>query len=493
MSLKSKAVSGVKWTSVSAVVNSTLQLLQIAILTRFLDKDDFGLMAMAIFVIGISRIFIDMGVSNAIIHNQNVNKLQLSTLFWLNIILGSLIFLIIISISPWVSVFYESPDLRDVINWVALSFLILPLGQQFDALLRKEFRFKSLAVRDVVARVIGFFVAIIVAYKGGGVYALVFSNLVATAVSTTLLVYLGFKDYRPKFLFSIRSIKEGGFLSFGLYQMGEKLINYFNSNFDTILIGKILGMDVLGLYNIAKTLAMKPYQIINPIITKVAFPTFAKVQNETERLKRAYLKVIEALANVNAMIYGLMIVLAHPLIEFAFGSDWLEAVPVFQLLSIVALCNSIGNPVGSLQLAKGKADWGFYWNLGMFIFMPITIWFGGKYGIYGVALALAIFKAVVTFLISWKLFINPLTKTSFQEYTWSFTKPILLATVTGVLPYFYINYNLKTNMFILLLIGGGIYFLLYGILNYLFNKSIILEFIKTVDLKAINKYKTYFQ
>lgn len=492
MSLRKKTVGGVKWTSVSAIFSAVVQLLQIAVLTRFLDKGDFGLMAMAVFVIGISGVFIDMGVSNAIIYKQRVNKYQLSTLFWLNVLLGVLIYLIVFIFSPLIASFYDSPELKGVINWTSVSFLILPWGQQFGALLKKDFRFKSLAIRDIAAKGISFIVAVVLAYLGFGVYALVYANLASAFISALLLVYIGMKDYRPKLVFSLRSIKDKGFFSFGLFQMGEKLIQYFNKNFDTLIIGKILGMEALGLYEIAKNLAFRPYLIINPIITKVAFPAFAKVQHDLSRLKRAYLKVINVLSNINAPLHIAMIMLADPLIQVVFGEEWKDAVPIFQWLTIGALCSSIGNPVGALQLATGRADWGFYWNLGRFFIVPLTIWIGAQFSIVGVAVALAIFRISTTSYFSWRLFIKKLTSATYFEYLNSFVKHVVLAIAAGlpVLIYFWMDFSV--SIYINLLISGMLYGLSILILSYKFNKENILEVIETLNFSSLNKLKPYF-
>ncbi|HET8573175.1 MAG TPA: MOP flippase family protein [Edaphocola sp.] len=483
--LKNKAISGVKWTTVSAVAASLMQLIQVAVLTRYLDKTDFGLMAMALFVIGISQIFIDMGMSNALIHKQRVNKFQLSTLFWLNTMMGIAIFLVIISISPFIAQYYDTPELRGVIDWTAVSFLILPWGQQFEALLRRDLRFKSLSVRDIVSKSIGLVIAVILAYKGFGVYALVYANLSGALASVTLLLILGMKDYRPSFIFSHKSLRNKGFFSFGLFQMGERMINYFNSNFDTILIGKILGMEALGLYNIAKILAMKPYQILNPIITKVAFPVFAKVQNDLIKLRNTYLKVVNILTATNAPVYMLMVLFAKPLIFIVFGSAWLSATPILQLLAVGALCNSIGNPVGSLQLARGRADLGFYWNLIIFIFLPVTIWLGGHWGLLGVALSLTIFKLIVLLLPAWYFFVKPLCDANYKEYLFSFSRSGILAIAASVVPYFCCL--AVANAYWLLIVGILSYLATYVIINLIWNKSFIGEVYKVVPVRFLNK------
>lgn len=491
MNLKRKTVGGVKWTSISAIFSAIVQLIQIAILTRFLNKDDFGLMAMAVFVIGISGVFIDMGITNSIIHKQKINNYQLSSLFWLNIILGILIFLLVFIFSPFIASLYDSPELKGVINWTSISFLILPWGQQFAALLKKDFRFKSLAIRDVISKSAGFIVAISFAYYGYGVYSLVYGNLASAFFSSLLLVLVGMKYYRPKMLFSLRSIKNKGFFSFGLFQMGEKLMQYLNTNFDTLLIGKLLGMEALGLYEIAKNLAFRPYLIINPIITKVAFPAFAKVQNDLLKLKKAYLKVINVLSNLNAPLHVGMIILSYPLITIVFGKEWIDAVPVFQWLVLGALCSSIGNPVGALQLATGRADWGFYWNLGRFILIPFIIWIGAQYSIVGVAVSLAVFRVITTVYFAWSLFIKKLTSTTYVEYSSSFMKHVFLALIAG-LPviacyYFELPFSVLGDFFI----GAILYFISFVLLNFKFNRDNVLEVIDTLNFPFLGRLKKY--
>jgi O-antigen/teichoic acid export membrane protein len=436
MTLKKKALTGVKWTSLASLVAAVVQLAQVATLTRFLDKEDFGLIAIAIFVLGISQIFTDIGISNSVIHKEEVNDLQLSTLFWLNIIMGALIFTVLYMSGPAISKIYEEPDLTEIIFGISLTFLVMPFGQLYETLLKKELKFKALAIKDISSKTVSLVVSIILATKNFGAFSLVFANLAAVAISTVISVSIGQRLFKPKFSFSIQSIRDQGLLAFGLYQMGEKVINYFNSQFDTLIIGKILGMDSLGIYNIAKTLAFKPYQLINPIITGVSFPVLSRLQNDTQKLKSIYLSILEILSTTNAPIYLIMIIWADPLINVAFGKEWMTAIPVFRLLCISAFCNSIGNPVGALQLAKGKADLGFYWNLGMLIFMPVIIWIGSKWGILSVSLSIAVFKLIIL-IPAWRLFVYPLCNASAKEYFWSFGKPVLFsvigATVAGLL------------------------------------------------------------
>lgn len=458
MSLKQKAFGAAKWTSFSAVATSLMQLLQIVVLSRFIDKADFGLMAVALFVIGLSQIFMDMGISNAIIHNQKVTKAQINTLFWLNIFAGVAIYITLYISTPFIADFYHSPELVSIIRWTSATYLIIPFGQQFETLLVKELNFKSLSIRDVIGKTSGFFASVLLAFLHYGIYALVYANLIQALVSTLLLIVYGLRIFRPRLDFDWHSLKSEGFFSFGLFQMGEKTVNYFNSQFDTLLIGKLLGMEALGIYNIAKTLAFRPYQIINPIVTKVAFPVLAKIQDDIEKLRRAYIQILRLLTYANAPIYAAMILLAKPLIILFFGEAWTESIPFLQILAVTALCNSIGNPVGALLLARGRADWGFYWNVGMLAFMPLCIWIGSFWGLEGVAWGLTLFKVAVM-LPAWGLFVYPLCKAKFLEYFGSIGKPILLAAISFAAAYF-LSPTVSNHYFALgigLLILGSVY------------------------------------
>ena len=293
MSLKQKAITGLKWTSISTVIVTILQLAQLAILARFLDPSAFGLMALVMIVIGFSQAFLDMGISNAIIHKQEITKDQLSTLYWVNVLAGFILFVIVALIAPVVSEFYNEPELTKLILAASLAFLVQPFGQQFMILWQKEMRFSETAKIDIANKLVSLLVSVYLAYKGHGVYALMYGVLAGVITQTSIFLYIGLKEHRPSFVFKIGEIKE--FLSFGAYQMGEKTINYISANIDKILIGKFIGMEALGFYNLAWQLIIFPLAKINPVVNKVAFPLYAKVQHDIEKLSSYYTKSLSAL------------------------------------------------------------------------------------------------------------------------------------------------------------------------------------------------------
>lgn len=466
MSLRDKAVKGVKWTTVSSMFGAGAQLLQLAVLTRYLAPEDFGLMALAIVVIGFSQMFLDMGISNAIIHQQDISKKELDTLYILNIFSGIGVFLILYMLAPTVAQFYNEPKLGEVIRWISISFIIQPIGQQFLVLLRKELRFNEIAKRDILTKLVSLVTAILLAVNNFGVYSLVFANIIGAIISTILLIYIGLQYHRPSIYLNLSLVKHS--LRFGMFQMGENFINYFNTQFDSIMIGKLLGIEALGIYDIAKNLAMRPAQIINPILTQITFPLMAKLQHNLVEVKSAYLKTIHYLTSVNFPIYFFIAVFSEPLVVLLFGEQWTEAVPILRILAGYGMIRSTANPVGALLLSKGRADWGFYWNFALFFLIPISLYIGSFYGLVGTALTLLLLQLILMIPV-WYFLINKCSNAGFGEYFKQMLKPFLFSSVQ-VICYLYITWSIN-NYFYQLSFGIAILTLTSILLNKYFNKE----------------------
>ena len=470
MNIKAKAVSGIKWTTLATIIVTILQLLQLAILARFLDPSEFGLMALVMVVIGFSKAFLDMGISNAIIHKQEINKNQLSTLYWVNVLAGFVLFVVTTAFAPLISEFYKEPKLSELIIIVGLTFIIQPFGQQFMVIWQKEMRFSEISKISVYSQIVTFVISILFAYKGFGVYALAFGTIAGTILQTVLFMILGFREYKPLFVFRLGEIRE--FLSFGLYQMGEKTINYINSETDVLLIGKLLGAESLGIYTIAKQLIMRPAKILNPIITKVTFPTMAKVQNDIKLLKNIYLKTLNYLSSINFPIYALIIVFAPEIVSLLFGYKWMKAVPIIRILSLYAALRSTGNPIGSILLAKGKANWGFWWNLGLLFYLPISIYISSHWGLVGIAWGLT-FVMISLIIPNWFILVRKLCSANFVEYYKEIFIPFTIALITGIISYVAVIIVDQIILRIILGVITGLFVM--TLLNFVLNRKFLME------------------
>ena len=423
--LESHTRSGIRWSGLSAIFRTLIESLRLVILALFLSPVDFGLMGMAMVVIGLAEAYTDLGVSAAIIHRQDATEAELSSLYWLNLLAGLAALAVVWACNPLIALMFHEPRLLPIIQVVAVVFLITPSGKQFEILLQKELRFDVLAKQEIAASIAGFAVAITCAVAGLGVWALVYSFLVTVSIKTICLLCIGLTRYRPRLHFHRSDLK--GYVGFGLYQLGERTVNSISEKLDQILIGTMLGAQALGFYNFAFNLTANPIWRINPIITRVAFPVFAKIQQDTEALRKGYFRLIRVLTTINApLLFGVAAVapLAVPTI---FGEKWSPSIVLIQVLSFVAFLRSAGNPIGSLQLAKGRADLGFKWNCFLLLVSIPTIYGGIAIGgVTGIAIFLLLLQSVLQ-VPAYLYFVRPLLGNCASEYTAAVLKPALVA------------------------------------------------------------------
>ena len=413
MSLRSKTTSGVKWTSVSTITIAVVGLLKISVLARFLDATDFGLMALVTFVLGFMNLFMDMGLTSAILHKQEISDNEYASLYWINIIFSLVLFGLISLASPYIASFYEEPELTLLIPLMAISIMFSALGRQFKTVEQKNLNFKYLAVTDIIGALFGLGVGVFAAIRGHGVYALVYAALTQYAISNMVYFVKGLWD--RGMLFHFKYVETKPFLKIGIYQVGGQVVNYFNRDLDILLIGKFFGSEILGGYSLAKQLVQRPMQILNPIITNVASPVLALIQSDKDELKRKFLSFLNIVATANLTAYGLLALLAYPTVLVLYGGEFTHIVILVQILCAYMFIRSVASLVGSLVVATGRTDLEFYWNIFVLLVTPLAIFIGAQFSVEMVALSLVI-AMVILLIPAWKLLINKLCGASLSEY-----------------------------------------------------------------------------
>ncbi|MDM7998330.1 MAG: MOP flippase family protein [Acidobacteriota bacterium] len=477
MSLKSRAVSGMKWTTASSIVAAVNDSPRLIVLAWLLMPDDFGLMAMVYVVIGFAQMYNDLGISLALIHHRDVTHEELSSLYWLNIFSGIAIFAIIWFISPLVPLVFHDTRVIPLVRAVGLIFLIAPVTSQFEILLQKELAFKSLAIRDVCGSIANTIAAVSCAFAGFGVWSLVVGQITNTFVRGVLIAPIGFHKFRPSIRFHFPECRR--FLSFGLFQLGERSANYLGQRLDQILIGAMLGPRSLGFYTFAYNLTVQPMYRLSPIFGRVAFPVLAKVQDDSARLKKGYLKLVNLVATCNAPLLIGLAVLAPVAVPIIFGSKWSESIILVQVLSFVVMLRSvIYNPIGCLQNAKGRADLGFWWNVVLLACSAPVIYIGARIGdALGVVIALLIQQIVLAFPM-YLFMIRPLLERCGYEYASAILKPILTAATMGIL------------VAALPLLIGSMHSMMQIVTQLVFGFSIYIALMKLFQREALAEFRS---
>ncbi len=413
MDIKKKAIYGVKWITVSTATLALSALLKISILARYLDTSDFGLMALVMFVMGFMSLFMDMGLSSAILHVQNIKKKEYASLYWLNTFFSILLFLIIYLISPLISNFYSEIELKELIRLMGISLILSTLGRQFKTILEKELMFKKIAIVEMVSAIFSLILAIFLAMLDYGIYALVYSALMQYFTSNFIFFIIGIKKQQLSFHFNYIETKP--FLRIGVFQVGSQIVNYFNRDLDILIVGKFFGSELLGGYSLAKQLVFRPAQVLNPIFTKVASPILSRIQKNRNKLKSNYLMLLNIVATINMPIYLGVLVLAPWIVSVLYGSGYESIVILVRILSVYMVFRAIGNPAGSLLIATGRTDLGFYWNLITLTVLPIAIFIGAQFSIEMVATLITVAMAVLL-LPSWYFLIYKLIGAKLNEF-----------------------------------------------------------------------------
>jgi O-antigen/teichoic acid export membrane protein len=425
---KRSVVSGVKWTSASSFVTALLALVQTAILAHLLTPSDFGLVAAAVIVVGFGQAYADVGLSQAIIARQTTDRAVLSSLYWTNVLAGVVVFGLVLAATPLFVAFFDEPRLGSLLPVAALVFLVTPIGYQFQILLQRDLAFSRLAKIEVAAAVVGLAVAVATATGGAGAYALVWSSLARAGAMTVLLVGLGFRAWRPAL--HLRRADLGGYMGFGLYQMGERSINYLSANVDYLLIGRFLGVEALGFYSIAYQLVTKPLFQLNPVLTRVAFPAFAKRQDDLAALRRGYEQVIRLIGFLVIPLLTGLAVSAPAFVPFVLGDGWDESVRLVQILCLLGILKSLMNPVGSLLLARNRPDLGFNVNAGALLVTIVALSAATAWGVTAVAAANTAVTAA-TFAV-WMLVLERVVGFGWRDYRSAIRRSAANSAVMGL-------------------------------------------------------------
>lgn len=434
MGLFNVAIKGVAWSSLSTIVRSVVSLLQVSILTDYLEKSDFGIVAIATLFIGFIQIFMDLGLSIGIIHKQDITFEQYSSLFWFNVLSGGILTLILIGVSPLVAKMYNEPILIQILSLLSLCIFFSSLGNQHRTVQQKKLRFKYISIIEIVTSLTTLGLAIGLVVNGFGIYSLVYSTIFNILFSNLLFLCLGlYADRNIIFHFRIKDIRP--FMKIGVFSVGSQVLDYFSREIDIILISATLGKETLGMYSLCKKLVMAIYSAVNPILLKVLAPLLAKLQSDINYLRAIYYDVVETVSLVNFPLYFLVAVFSYGIIYFLYGKNYVEGAPVLSLLAIYYGYLSSVSPVGSLQTALGRTDSGFYWTVFRIVLSVLFISVGANWGLNGIVLSLLIMSFVSAPLI-WLITVRPLIHGYFKTYFMKSFKPFVFICILS-LPFYY--------------------------------------------------------
>ena len=391
--LKRATVRGGAVTLIAQAGKFTLTTGATMVLARLLTPADFGLVAMVAVIAGFVSLFKDMGLSMATIQRQEISHPQISTLFWVNVLISLAILVILAALAPLVAWFYGEPRLASITIALSGVFFLGGLTVQHQALLRRQMRFKALAVIEIVAILFGTVCAVGLALAGAGYWALVFRQLaVALATVVGVWVMCGWRPSLPRRSTGVRPM-----LAFGGNITGFSILNYLARNVDKLLVGWRYGPSETGLYAKAYQLLLLPVQQINAPVGSVAIPALSRLQSEPERYRRYDCNAMTLLAYLTMPLVMTMFVLADEIILVLLGDQWIGAARIFRVLAVAAAGQPISNANAWIYISLGQTRRMLRWGLISVPLFILSFVIGLRWGPLGVAVGYATCAVLLRF------------------------------------------------------------------------------------------------
>lgn len=339
----------IKWSLWGQAGKVVLNLLVNITLLRLLDPSVFGVMAMAIVFCGFLNLFISLGTETSLIYSSDIRQLILSSIFWLNFFSGLFFGFIFILSGRWLACFYEEPSLEFLSVFFGLYLWLQSLPVVPLALLQKNMSFKRLFWVELTPLVCSGAAAILLAYEGWGIYSLIVQMLLQVGLLFTLALWSS--AWLPSRQFSFQNIKPH--LKFGGPLIVEGILNFFVRNIDDLLIGKFLGNNTLGLYNKSYNILLFPISNLSRVISRVLFPSFSIMKEDKHQIRKHFLRACRGIALIVFPSAALLFLTSEELVLAILGVNWLGAIPLIRVFSILAAFQSIGTLSGVLFQSMG--------------------------------------------------------------------------------------------------------------------------------------------
>ena len=351
-SLKNKAVKGVGWSFLDNIAGQGITFLVGLVLARILSPAEFGILGMITIFIAISNSIIDSGFSNALIRKTDAKEIDYNTVFFFNLALSTLLYTILFIASPAISRFFKEPQLVEITRVMGLLLFINALAIIQRTLLVKRVDFKTQTKVSIIASAGSAFVGIGMALMGYGVWSLVGQQLSRQFLNTLFLWV--FNTWRPALEFSIQSFKE--LFGFGSKLLLSGLLNTLYNNIYYIIIGRFYSAAQLGQYTRAEQFNMIFSSNLTSVVQRVSYPVLSSIQNEPERLREAYRKVIKSTMLITfACMLGLAAT-AKPVILILIGEKWLVAVKYLQIICFSGMLYPLHAINLNILQVKGRSD-----------------------------------------------------------------------------------------------------------------------------------------
>ena len=386
-SLTSKVAKSARWVFSAKILGRIFDFIKLVILARLLSPDDFGLFGLVMLTMIIFETFSQTGLQAALVQHGGKTEEYLDSAWTIQVLRGSLIALMLFLIAPMAASFFDEPRMILPLQVMCFSFFLQGFINIEIIYFQKDLKFHKQFYYEMISNFASLVTGIVLAYLLRSIWALVWANL--AGVIMKLVLSYAMLQYRPKFQFNIEQSKE--LFRFGKWMTGYAIASFGWQQLDKIFIGKFLGPIPLGIYQIAQRISDIPISNIAGASVNFTFPAYAKIQQGTERLGKAFLDVFETIISIITPISVFCILAAPDIVYGLLTEKWKDAIMPLQILAAAGLFTAMDTLTMPLFISVGKPNIEFLKNLFKVTILAITIYpFIKWWGIAGACISVLI-------------------------------------------------------------------------------------------------------
>ncbi|GAA3554078.1 lipopolysaccharide biosynthesis protein [Amycolatopsis ultiminotia] len=361
------------------------------VLARLLGPTDFGVAAAATVYISLTAVLLEAGLSSSIVQKPDLRPQDEGATFWALAAIGLAMAGVTVLFSDEIAAFLDVPDLGPVLVALAASPVLKGVSNVVGAKLQRGLRFRAMAVTEISGTLAGGVLGVVAAELGMRYWALVVQQ-----VGTDLIVLvLWFAAAGlPKLVVDRAALRH--LRTFALPLVAAQMIGYGSRNIDNVVVSRFLGQTALSYYTVPYRIMLIPVSLLGNVANRVAFPVFAKVQDDRDRVRSVFLRITRVIGLVVLPAMLGVAVLADEFVETVFGAQWLPSAPVVQALAVTGILQSLTTPGGSVFMGLGRADVSFRWAWVPLTFVVPAFFLGLPWGVTGVATAYTIATVALT-------------------------------------------------------------------------------------------------
>lgn len=480
-SIKNKTIKGLMWSFVDKFLFEIIQFVLGIILARLLLPSDYGILGILLVFISFSTLFIDGGMATALIQKTDRTEEDYNTAFFYNLFVSIAIYLLLFIFAPLIARFYDNSNIALLLRVLCINLIISPFSSIQITRLTIAVDFKMISIASVVSGILSGAIGIFLAWKGCGVWALVFQQISMNFVKTIILNVCS--KWKPRWNVSFRSFKE--LFSFGYKLIVTNLIARVYDNMYPLIIGKQFPLQTLGYYTRAYNYTQLPVNVLKDVFMRVSFPVLSSLKEDNEQLRKWYRLYIEISSFVIFPVMFLLLVIAKPLIVVMLTEKWLPAVPFMQLFCLGMMFHHISSINLNLLFVKGRSDLALKLEIikksSAFAILLISL----LGGIWGICIGQVVYSLLSTMLNS--IYTKRLIDLSFVSQMKDFGKIWIIACISIFPPY--ILYFSRLDNYSLLILCTLVYAIVYFFINYIFKTKSSSYYIHLLSLVKCSRNK----